>query len=247
MPPSSVTGREPRRSGVAVPESSMASVPPAETVTKPVAPAVTPAPLTLNIEPVRIKMVGVNAAPAFAARFTVVPPRMLKVVKAGRAFCKLIVPPPRKLIEFVEVHTPEMFSVAPEFAPMFVALPLFCVIGPDHVFTPARLWITPPLLKPLLLPFALTISGLLTVTPPGNCTAAPTALAMVIELVPRPAPFCRRMPPAFSVVWPMNPGLATLSARMPLSFLERNAPGSRLTSNGAVSVSVLPATTSIRR
>ena len=104
---------------VAVPRSSMMSVPFWPTVTEPVAPSFTPEPLTL-IVPLKTEMIVVKPALAPpAVRFTVVPLRTWKLKKAGKApeSARLMVPPPTKSTEFVATILPVRFRVAPLSAP----------------------------------------------------------------------------------------------------------------------------------
>ena len=91
--------------------------------------------------------VGLNllAADPSTVRLTVVPSMMAMVgaFKLGTAL-KLMVPPPLKVGELVQVPTPAKLSVAPGAAAQMVPLPLTWAIVPARVLTPATERTTPP-------------------------------------------------------------------------------------------------------
>ena len=90
---------------------------------------------------------GLNllAAEPSTLRLTVVPSMMPMVgeLRLGTA-SKLMVPPPPKLGELVQVPTPAKLSVAPGAADQMVPKPLTWTTVPDRVLFPATERTTPP-------------------------------------------------------------------------------------------------------
>ena len=78
-------------------------------------------------------------------------------------------PPPPREIEFVDVHVPVMFSVAPTSAPKYGVKVEAWVMAPDQVLMPDTLWITPPAFTPN--PEVEMVRAFATVMPPESWMA----------------------------------------------------------------------------